>query len=81
MSVSSNFFGAILDLLQGIADFFVQIGQIIFELFADIGWLTELVGNLFANPSDYIGWLPSTFVSILVLVFVLAVAFRVMGRE
>lgn len=74
--------------MQAIIDFFNTIGSIIatvidfvIGLFQDLLMMLELLAKFFANLPSYFGWLPSTVVSSIVVIFSIVIIYKILGRE
>lgn len=69
-----NFFKMLIDLLVGAVQFVVK-------LLKDLVYVVQLLGQAVANLPQYLGFLPSMAVSVLVTVFAIVVIYKVLGRE
>lgn len=74
--------------MQAIIDFFATIGDIVtvviefvVGLFKDLLFLIQLLGNFLANLPTYLGFLPSAVVASVIVIFSIAVIFKILGRE
>lgn len=74
--------------MQAITDFFNMVGSIIstaikfvISLFQDLLFLIQLLGNFLANLPTYFSFLPSTVTASVLLIFSIAVIFKILGRE
>lgn len=71
----------IFEILKSIGDFFVTIGQFLYDFVKDIIYMIELVGEAVAQIPDYISWLPVEVVTIIVSIFAIVVIYKILGRE
>lgn len=74
--------------MQAVIDFFGTIGSIIstvidfvIGLFQDLLFLIQLLGNMLANIDTYLSFLPTAAVTSVVLIFSIAIIFKILGRE
>lgn len=74
--------------MQAIIDFFETIGTIIttvinfvIGLFEDLIFMIQLLGKFIVNIPSYFSWLPSSFVSVIVVIFSVVVIYKILGRE
>lgn len=74
--------------MQAIISFFESIGSIIstvidfiIGLFRDLIFLIQLLGNFLANIPTYLSFLPSAVTASVILIFSIAVIFKILGRE
>lgn len=74
--------------MQSIIDFFGTVGSIIstvidfvIGLFQDLILMLTLLTKFFAQLPSYLGWLPSTVVSSIVLIFSIVIIYKILGRE
>lgn len=72
---------AILKAIRGIASFFSTIIDAVIGLFEDIAYIVKLTAKALASIPDYFGWLPTSIVSILVVLIGIVVVYKVLGRE
>lgn len=71
----------IFEILKSIGDFFVTIGQFLFDFVKDIIYMIEIVGEAVVQIPDYISWLPVEVVTIIVSIFAIVVIYKILGRE
>lgn len=74
--------------MQTILEWFQWLGDLIvslFKFFADtiegLVYIVQLLGYFIAKIPDYFGWLPPEFLTIVVMVFAVAVTYKILGRE
>lgn len=71
----------ILSFLEGIANFFEVIFDVIRFIFVGAVDLVLYSTTVFANLDTYISWLPSAVVSILMFCFSAVVIYKIFGRS
>lgn len=74
--------------MQALISFFSSLGDVVVSVFEfwikylkDLFYVIKLLGQLALNLPTMVGWLPSACISITVLVFAVAVIYKIMGRE
>lgn len=74
--------------MELIIQFLSSLGNAIlsvYEFFVDtiqgLAYCVKLLAYFTVNIPDYFGWLPSEFVAIVVMVFGIAVTYKILGRE
>lgn len=74
--------------MQAIIDFFANIGSVIttvidfvVQLFRDLITMLELLAKFLVSIPSYFGWLPSSVVAIVALIFSIVVIYKILGRE
>ena len=73
--------GQIVNFLKGIVDFFVGVIQFVIKLVGDLVYVVKLLGETVAHLPDYLQFLPSAVVAILVTTLAVVVIYKVLGRE
>lgn len=72
---------AIFDVLTSIGDFFASVGGFLVSLVEDIVSVVKLTGKAVLSIPNYIGFLPATLISGLIIVFSVVVLYKVLGRD
>lgn len=74
--------------MEAIVGFLSSIGNVIvtaFEFLVDtingIVYIVKILGYFVANIPNYFDWLPGEFVTIVVMIFSVAVVYKILGRE
>lgn len=72
---------AFFDTLAQIAEGIFNAVKFLIELVGDIIYAVQLVGESAAKIPDYLSFLPSAFVTILLVIFGIVVVYKIIGRE
>lgn len=74
--------------MQAVLSFLRAAGDVLksaFEFFVDtvegLAYIVKLLAYFIEKIPDYFGWLPAEFLTIVVLVFGVAVTYKILGRE
>lgn len=67
--------------LEGIWDAILTVIEFVIDFIKDIIYVVQLVGETVLKIPDYIGWLPTGFVSIILVIFSVVVIYKILGRE
>lgn len=73
--------GQILNFLKGILDFFVGLVQFVVKIMGDLVYVVKLLGETVAKLPDYLHFLPSAVVAVLVTALAVVVIYKLLGRE
>lgn len=79
--ICANFIEEIYDGIMVIVDFFQTIIDFIVNLVQDLIFVVQLLADVVLNIPNYIGWLPTTCISMLVVGFSVVVIYKILGRE
>lgn len=71
----------IIQFLKGIGDFFVSIGKFVVDFIGDLLYIIEITAKAVSSIPEMIGWLPSAFVAVLIVIFGIVVIYKLCGRE
>lgn len=74
MQTIIDFFKSFIDIVVSLVDFVVQ-------LFKDLIYIIGLLGKFIVQIPQYIGWLPSTCIALLISTFAVVVIYKILGRE
>lgn len=72
---------AILDFFAAIGDIIGAIIDFVISLFQDLIYMIQLLGQIVVNIPVYFSWLPSTLVTMVVVIFGIVVIYKILGRE
>ena len=72
---------AILDFLKSIVDTVAFLIDFVIGTIKDLVYLVQLTGKFLLNIPGYFSWLPTQYLSIIVLIFTIVVLYKVLGRE
>lgn len=72
---------AIVDFLKGIGTAITSIFDFIISFFQDLVYAIQLCGKVLLNLPSYLGWIPSSFLSIIMVLFGIVVVYKILGRE
>lgn len=73
--------GAIITFFEGLADAIVGAIDFLIGFIEDIVYIVKITGEFVLQIPSYLGWLPSSVLAIIVVVFGVVVIYKVMGRE
>lgn len=71
----------ILDMLEGFIDMIMSLVDWVWFLINEVVYLVELLNSILANIGTYLGWMPLTMSSVIVLILGVVVIYKIMGRE
>lgn len=72
---------SIWEAIQGIWDTIVSIVEFVIDFIKDLIYVIQLVGESVLKIPEYIGWLPTSLVTIIILIFSIVVIYKILGRE
>lgn len=72
---------AIIKFFEGIADAITGAIDFLIGFIEDIIYIVKITGEFVLQIPNYLGWLPSAVLTIIVVVFGIVVIYKVMGRE
>lgn len=72
---------AIISFLSTIGNVIVTAYQFLVDTINGIAYIVEILGYFLASIPEYFAWLPSEFVTIVVMTFSVAVVYKILGRE
>lgn len=67
--------------IQAIGSFLEMAILYLAKVIRDVVYLVDLMRRIVTNASSYFDWLPSMAVSFILLIFGVAVLYKVLGRE
>ena len=67
--------------LKSIFDLLSSLVTFIIGFFQDLVYMISLLGKFIVSLPSYLGWLPSAFVSSVLLIFSIVVIYKILGRE
>lgn len=73
--------GAIVKFFEGFADAITGAIDFLIGFIEDIVYIVKITGEFVLQIPNYLGWLPSSVLTIIVVVFGVVVIYKVMGRE
>lgn len=73
--------GAIIDFFEGIAKAISTAIDFLVSTLRDLVYVIQLLGKFLLSIPSYLGWLPTSIVSIIVLIFTIAVLYKILGRD
>ena len=71
----------IIDFLIGIANFCASAFEYLVNTMQSTGEVLQMLVEFTANSPQYFSWLPSEYVAMIVIVFGVAVTYKILGRE
>lgn len=71
----------IINFLDGIGNFFTVLFDYLNDFLSSLVEVLELLTYFTGNIPLYFSWLPSEYVTLIVLTFGVAVTYRIIGRE
>ena len=74
MKAFIDFFTGFIDIISSLIDFVMQT-------ISDLVYMIGLLGDMMLNLPGYFGWLPSTIVTSLVVIFSIVIIYKILGRE
>lgn len=72
---------AILDFGQTLADLIFGFADLVESIFLDIVYAVNITGLFLAQIPTYFSWMPLELVGTLVVLFAIAVVYKILGRE
>lgn len=69
------------DILVAIGDFFKTVIDFVIAFFEDLVYMVKLVGKTVEQLPDYLDWLPSSLVGLILAIFTVVVIYKILGRE
>lgn len=69
-----EFFKGFIDVITSVVDFVISLVQ-------DIVYIVKLCATFVAKIPSLFGWLPTSVVTIIVMIFAVVVIYKVLGRE
>lgn len=72
---------AVISFFVGIGEAIVSIFDFIVSLFSDIVYLVQLTGKFLLEIPNYFSWLPSSYLSMITILFSIVVLYKILGRE
>lgn len=73
--------GAIIKFFEGFVDAITSAIDFLIGFIEDIIYIVKITGEFVLQIPNYLGWLPSSVLTIIVVVFGVVVIYKVMGRE
>lgn len=71
----------IIDFLKGIADFCVTAFDYVVSTMRSTGEVLTMLKDFTANIGNYFSWLPAEYVAIILIIFGVAITYKILGRE
>lgn len=71
----------ITDILFNLGDVAITCFEFLFETVEGLAYCVRLTAYFISNIPNYFGWLPPEFLAIVVLIFSIAVVYKILGRE
>lgn len=71
----------VIQFLKGIGDFFVAVGNFLIDFIGDLLYIIQITADVLAQLPEMFGWLPVSFVSVLLVIFGIVVIYKISGRE
>lgn len=72
---------AIINFLQGIASGVTAAIEFLLSMIADVAYVVELTAKFVAQIPDYLSFLPSPILAMVVSMFAVVVIYKILGRE
>lgn len=73
--------GAIIDFFTGIGDAIGTVINFVVQLFTDMLTMLQLLAKFIGDIPSYFGWLPSSVVAVVIIIFSIVVIYKIIGRE
>lgn len=71
----------IVDIFLSIGNFVTSIFQFVIDAVENVAYCIKLLAHFTLYIPQYFEWLPTEFVTIIVMVFGVAVTYKIIGRE
>lgn len=71
----------ITDILLSVGKAALAVARFLMETVDGLAYCVKLTAYFIAKIPDYFSWMPAEFLSIIVLVFSIAVVYKLIGRE
>lgn len=72
---------ALIDNIKSIGEMIFKLGELLIQMVKDLAYMVSLLADMLTNIPAYFGWLPSTVVSSVLMLFSFAMLFKILGRE
>ena len=72
---------ALISFFTGIGDAIVSAFDFVISFFSDLIYTIQLLGKVILSIPNYISWLPSPVVTLLLTLFSIVVIYKILGRE
>lgn len=72
---------AIIGFFKGIGDAIVSAFDFVISFFQDLIYVIKLLGKVILSIPNYLSWLPSSVVALLLTLFAIVVIYKILGRE
>lgn len=72
---------ALISFFTGIGDAIVSAFDFVISFFSDLIYTIQLLGKVVLSIPNYISWLPSPVVTLLLTLFSIVVIYKILGRE
>ena len=72
---------AILDFFKNIAGFFKSVIDFVVNLFNDLIYVIQLIGQAIAKIPTYLSFIPQSIVALFVLALTVIVVYKIAGRD
>lgn len=71
----------LIEFFKGIGTFIGSVFDFIIDTVEGLAYIVKLTAHFTAKIPDYFSWLPPEFLAMVVLVFLIAVIYKILGRE
>lgn len=72
---------AIINFLSGIGELLINVFDFFIDTVSGLAYCVKLLIYFTANIPDYFDWIPDSCLALIVLVFGVAVTYKILGRE
>lgn len=72
---------AVVKAIKGLVKAVGVLIDFVVDLFEDLVYMIELLGEFIVNIPDYFSWLPGPVIAIIVSIFSIVVIYKIIGRE
>ena len=71
----------IIDFFKNFIDIVISIVDFVVGLFQDLIYMIKLLGEFIVKIPQYIGWLPTSSIALIVAIFAIVIIYKILGRE
>lgn len=72
---------AVVKAIKGLVQAVEILIDFVVDLFEDLIYMIELLGEFIVNIPTYLSWLPAPVIAIIVTIFSIVVIYKIIGRE
>lgn len=72
---------AVVKAIKGLVQAVEILIDFVVDLFQDLIYMIELLGEFIVNIPSYLSWLPAPVIAIIVTIFSIVVIYKIIGRE